>query len=162
MKHKVIIIISIMICVTGCALFGVFSWSKDNGKETIEVRRRRQQKINEGVVIDPVTTATIERWWEQAGPDWKNVLQTYTERYNSVVLTQWDLIYTNRELFEAVIKRTIVIRSLHLPLEHDIDEMTHELNYPEDADDAVYWFVVNGSYPLLGFEKWELGGILIP
>lgn len=126
------------------------------------MRRRIRQVVKEGVIIDHVTTETITRWWVQAGPDWKRVLQTYAVRYNDVVLKQWDVRLTNKQLFEAVIKRTIVVKSLYLPLEHDIDEMTHELNFPAEADDAVYWFIVNGSFPLLGFEKWELGGILIP
>ena len=162
MKLRSILVILVIICLTGCALFGIFSWSKNNGKETIEVRRSRAAKKVEELIIDDVTMQHINTTWDQANPLWKNDLSTYLQSYVRLVAPEQSRSLSVKQLFINIIIRTIRTKGFSLPIYLTIDDFGAVLAFPEGVDPTVYWFLYNAPFPMLGFELEDFLNIIVP
>jgi len=50
-----------------------------------------------------------------------------------------------------VIKRTMVLKGFQQLHNLNYEDFTAVLAFPDGADSTVYWFLINGGFPLLGF-----------
>jgi hypothetical protein len=148
--------------MTGCALFGVFSWIENGGKESIEMKMKRVQKMDEGLVLDPETIQNIETTWEQANPFWRDDLEMYRQTYYEKVGKSGDKLVGAKKLFINIIVRTIKTKNLILPLNLNIDDFGAVLQFPDGVDTTVYWFLYNAHFPLLGYVVSDFQNIIVP
>ncbi len=162
MKLKCLLSIVIMIGLSGCALFGVFSFSKDGGKEVFEVSRSMQRKINEEIVIDQKTEQAIETTWADINPLWKDDFNTYTNRYNTVIMGGVSKKVTPENLFIEVIKRTMLLKGFKQLHNLNFEDFGDVLGFPEGVDYTVYWFIINGGFAQLGFGQSDFVNTTIP
>ena len=162
MKLGSILVILVIICLTGCALFGIFSWSKNGGKETIEMRRSRAAKIVEELVLDDITMQYINTTWDQANIMWKIDMSDYYERYIRLVAPEQSRTLSVKQLFVNIIIRTIKTKGFSLPIYLTIDDFGAVLAFPEGVDPTVYWFLFNAPFPMLGFELEDFLNIIVP
>jgi len=148
---KVVAMLAVLLALAGCALFGVLSFSKNGGKEVIEVNRSITKKVNEELKLDDETVQAINTTWEEINPMWKADFTTYTKRYNTLVMANAMKEYPAKSLFVAVIKRTMVLKGFQQLHNLNYEDFTAVLAFPDGADSTVYWFLINGGFPLLGF-----------
>ncbi len=159
---KKVVVVIIILCVAGCALFGIFSLSKNNRKELIEVRRIREARMVEEIVLDDVTMQHINTTWDQANPLWKNDLSTYLQSYVRLVAPEQSRSLSVKQLFINIIIRTIRTKGFSLPIYLTIDDFGAVLAFPEGVDPTVYWFLYNAPFPMLGFELEDFLNIIVP
>ena len=159
---KKVVVVIIILCVAGCALFGIFSLSKNNRKELIEVRRIREARMVEEIVLDDVTMQHINTTWDQANPLWKNDLSTYLQSYVHLVAPEQSRSLSVKQLFINIIIRTIRTKGFSLPIYLTIDDFGAVLAFPEGVDPTVYWFIYNAPFPMLGFELEDFLNIIVP
>ena len=159
---KKVVVVIIILCVAGCALFGIFSLSKNNRKELIEVRRIREARMVEEIVLDDVTMQHINTTWDQANPLWKNDLSTYLQSYVRLVAPEQSRSLSVKQLFINIIIRTIRTKGFSLPIYLTIDDFGAVLAFPEGVDPTVYWFIYNAPFPMLGFELEDFLNIIVP
>ena len=162
MRKIIIIVIIATVGLAGCALFGIFSFSKNGDKEIIEMRRIRQAEIVEELILDPVTLQNIQSTWENLNTLWIQDLDIYVERYGRMVAGGVPGIEATRIMFDNIIRRTITIKNLSLPLNLNVDDFGAVLAFPEGVEYSVYWFVFNGGFPLLGFSQYDLHYLTVP
>ncbi len=143
-------------------MFGIFSFEKNGGKETLTMSRTTNRKIVEGVVLDNQTRNAIETTWDNLNPLWKTDFNKYTKRYNQIVLDNPVKFVSAKKLYIDIIKRTIDTKKLSQPLYLTIDDFGSVLKFPEGVDYTVYWFVMSGNFPLLEFRPQDFQYTTVP
>jgi len=159
---KIALIILVVIGMAGCAIFGIFSFNKSNGKEVIELSRSMQSVIREEIQFDKETAVKVNQTWNDISVLWKEDLEIYMMRYFTLVAAGAPNKKGLKSMFVDIIKRTIILKGLNMPLNITADDFGAVLAFPEGVDYTVYWFITNAGFPQLGFGESDFVNSTVP